>query len=94
MVHSFITVNNWLLWRSFDWPNCFTDISNHHLILTVTLSHIHCLILWGSCIKENHRLHLLQKKALKIIINSHHIVQSEPIFKAVRCLKLPTCFGS
>ena len=29
MVHSFITVNNLLLWRSFDWPNCFTDISNH-----------------------------------------------------------------
>ena len=51
------------------------------------------LILWGSCIKENHPLHLLQKKALRIITNSHDIAHSEPIFKAVRCLKISAMFS-
>ena len=41
----------------------------------------YCLILWGSYIKESHRLHLLQKKALRIITNSHYLAHSEPIFK-------------
>ena len=44
------------------------------------------------CIKENHRLHLLQKKALRIITNSHYIAHSEPIFKTVRCLKMTDMF--
>ena len=52
----------------------------------------YCLILWGSCIKENHRLHLLQKMALRIITNSHYIAHSESIFKAVRCLKITDMF--
>ena len=36
---------------------------------------------------------LTQKKALKIITNSHYIARSEPIFKAVRCLKITDMFS-
>ena len=42
------------------------------LYTTLIVPHLnYCLILWGSYIKENHRLHLLQKKALRIIRNSY-----------------------
>ena len=61
---------------------------------TLIVPHLqYCLILWGSGIKENHPLHLLQKKALRIITNSHYIAHSEPIFKAVRCLKITDMFS-
>ena len=61
---------------------------------TLIVPHLnYCLILWGSYIKENHRLHLLQKKALRIITNSHYIAHSEPIFKDVRCLKITDMFS-
>ena len=64
------------------------------LYTTLIVPHLnYCLILWGSCIIRNHRLHLLQKKALRIITNSHYIAHSEPIFKAVRCLKITNMFS-
>ena len=64
------------------------------LYTTLIVPHLnYCLILWGSYIKENHRLHLLQKKALRIITNSHYIAHSEPIFKDVRCLKITDMFS-
>ena len=64
------------------------------LYSTLIVPHLnYCLILWGSYIKENHRLHLLQKKALRIITNSHYIAHSEPIFKDVRCLKITDMFS-
>ena len=36
---------------------------------------------------------LTPKKALRIITNSHYIAHSEPIFKAVRCLKITDMFS-
>ena len=64
------------------------------LYTTLIVPHLnYCLILWGSYIKENHRLHLLQKKALRIITNSHYIAHSKPIFKAVRCLYITDMFS-
>ena len=64
------------------------------LYTTLIVPHLnYCLILWGSYIKENHRPHLLQKKALRIITNSHYIAHSEPIFKDVRCLKITDMFS-
>ena len=60
---------------------------------TLILPHFHyCLLLWGSSIKENHPLHLLQKKALRIIDHSHYIAHTELICKVHRLLKLRTCF--
>ena len=61
---------------------------------TLILPHFHyCLLLWGSSIKENHPLHLLQKKAVRIIDNSHYIAHTEPICKVHRLLKLPDMFS-
>ena len=61
---------------------------------TLILPHFHyCLLLWGSSIKENHSLHLLQKKAVRIIDNNHCIAHTEPICKVNRLLKLPDMFS-
>ena len=61
---------------------------------TLILPHFHyCLLLWGSSIKENHPLHMLQKKAVRIIDNSHYIAHTEPICKVHRLLKLPDMFS-
>ena len=44
---------------------------------TLILPHFHyCLLLWGSVVKENHSLHLLQKKALRIITNSNYLAHT------------------
>ena len=40
-----------------------------------------CLFAWGSNIKAGHKLHLLQKKAPRIIDGSHYIAHTEPICK-------------
>ena len=58
------------------------------------LPHFHyCLVLWRSSIKENHPLHLLQKKAVGIIDNSYYIAHTEPICKVHRILKIPDMFS-
>ena len=54
------------------------DIYPHSVLLTLYNSLIlphfrYCLLLWGSSTKENHPLHLLQKKAVRIIDDSHYI---------------------
>ena len=50
-------------------------------------------MLWGSAIKENHPLHSLQKKAVRIIDNSHNIAHIKSICKVHRLLKLPNMFS-
>ena len=58
------------------------------------LPHFHyCLLLWGSVVKENHSLHLLQKKALRIITNSDYLAHTEPICKKLRILKISDMFS-
>ena len=44
---------------------------------------IYGLLGWGSKIENGHSLHLLQKKALKIVANHDYIAHSEPICKAL-----------
>ncbi len=57
------------------------------------LSHFnYCLLVWGSKVIENHKLHLIQKKALRIITNSDYIAHTEPICKQLRLLKVPDMF--
>ena len=68
------------------------DISPQSVLLTLyntlILPHfLYCLLLLGSSIKENHPLLLLQKKAVRIIDNSHNIAHTEPICKVHRLLK-------
>ena len=56
---------------------------------TLILPHFHyCLLLWGSVVKENHYLHLLQKKALRIITKSDYLTYTEPTCQKLRILKI------
>ena len=46
-----------------------------------------------SVVKENHSLHLLQKKALRIITNSDYLAHTEPLCKRLRILKISDMFS-
>ena len=48
----------------------------------------YCIVCWGSVISENHSLHILQKKALRLITNSSYISYKEPLCKELRVLKV------
>ena len=50
------------------------------------------LLVWGSKINTNHPLHLLQKRALRIVKNTDYVAHSEPICKDLRLLKMPDMF--
>ena len=52
----------------------------------------YCLLAWGSKIIEVHKLHLLQKKALRLITNKDYIAHTEPICKKMKLLKAPDLF--
>ena len=43
-------------------------------------------------IKNGHKLHLLQKKAVRIINNSHYIAHTDPIFKKLHMVKVTDMF--
>ena len=61
---------------------------------TLILPHFHyCLLMWGSVVKENHSLYLLQKKALRIITNSDYLAHTEPLCKRLRILKISDMFS-
>ena len=46
---------------------------------TLVLPHFnYCILPWGSVVKKNHHLYLLQKKAVRIITQSNYIAHSEP----------------
>ena len=52
----------------------------------------YCIISWSATIRNGNRLHLLQKKALRLISNSKYIAHTEPIHKNLRLLKLTDMF--
>ena len=52
----------------------------------------YCHLVWGGNIHEGHKLHLLQKKGLRIITNRHFIVHSEPLCKRLRVVKVIDMF--
>ena len=57
------------------------------------MPHVHyCLLVWGSNVKDGHKLHLLQKKAIRVISNSHYIAHTEPICKRLHMLKVSDMF--
>ena len=54
----------------------------HTIYNTLIMPHYsYCLLTWGSKIHIGHRLLLLQKKALRMIDDSHYIAHTEPICK-------------
>jgi len=52
----------------------------------------YCILTWGSKVCIGHKLHLLQKKALRIISNSDFIAHTEPICKQLKILKVTDMF--
>ena len=52
----------------------------------------YCLLVWGSKVFNGHPLHLLQKKALRIVTNNDYIAHSEPICKQLRLIKVPDMY--
>ena len=60
---------------------------------TLILPHLsYCILVWGSKIQTNHRLHLLQKKAVRIITNKDYIAHTEPLCKLLNILKATDLF--
>ncbi len=52
----------------------------------------YCLLVWGSKVVNDHPLHLLQKRALRIITNNDFLAHSEPICKELRLTKVPDMY--
>ena len=50
------------------------------------------ILVWGSKINTDHQLHLLQKRALRIVANQEYIAHSEPISKSLGLLKMSDTF--
>ena len=58
------------------------------LYSTLVTQHLHyCLLCWGSIIKENDLLHIMQKRVLRTITNSNYIAHTEPLFKELKLVK-------
>ena len=55
--------------------------------------YFYCLLTWESTIKTGHKLHLLQKKALRLIDNSHYIAHTELISKKIHMVKIIDMFS-
>ena len=53
----------------------------------------YCILSWGSKIKENHQLYLLQKKAVRIITHSNYVAHTEPLCKQYGIIKLTDMFS-
>ena len=73
------------------------DIYPKNILLTLynilIVPHLNYWILtWGSNIVNGHEIHILQKKALRIITDSDYIAHSEPICKELRLLKVTDMF--
>ena len=50
------------------------------------------ILVWGSKINTDHSLHLLQRRALRIVVNQDYIAPSEPICKSLGLLRVPNMF--
>ena len=65
----------------------------HTIYKTLIMPHYsYCLLTWGSKIHIGHRLLLLQKKALRMIDDSHYIAHTEPICKKLQIEKKSDLF--
>ena len=61
---------------------------------TLVLPHFnYCILSWGSVVKENHHLYLLQKKAVRIFTQSNYIAHSEPLCKQYDLINLTDMFS-
>ena len=58
----------------------------------VLLDFNYCIISWGSVVKSNHYLYLLQKKDLRIITHGNYIAHTEPMCKQHELIKMTDMF--
>ena len=70
------------------------QIYPHAVLLTLYQAiiyphYIYGLLVWGSKIENGHPLHLLQRKALRIVAIQDYSAHSEPICKALNLVKVP-----
>ena len=73
------------------------QLKSYNILLTLYNSLIvphlnYCILTWGSKILNDHKIHIMQKKALRIITDSDYIAHSEPICKELRLLKVTDMF--
>ena len=47
-----------------------------------------CLLVCGSKVLEGHKLYLVQKKALRILVNDEYVAHTEPICKEFGIIKV------
>ena len=61
-----------------------------NLYNTMILPHItYCIIVWGKCAKYLlQRIHILQKRAIRIVTNSHFLQSTDVLFKKLSILKI------
>ena len=52
----------------------------------------YCILVWGSKIDSNHKLLLLQKKAVRIITNQDYIAHSETLCKCIEGIRFICLF--
>ena len=52
----------------------------------------YCHLAWGSNITAGHKLHLLQKKAVRIVDHRHFLAHTELICKRLRIVKIVDMF--
>ena len=61
------------------------------IYITLSLPHLNYgILLWGAKVKKDQKLHLLQKKSMRIIPLQHYRLHSEPIFKNGNVLMVHT----
>ena len=61
-----------------------------HIYQSLIHSHLNYgILLWGF---ENEKLKILQKKALRILSQSHYLAHTEPLFKKEKILKIEDIF--
>ena len=71
--------------------NRVIDVVQHFNYLGIMLD-AYLLLVWGSKIENGHPLHLLEKKALRIVANQDYIAHSESICKALNLVKVPDMY--
>ena len=52
----------------------------------------YCILSWGSLLSDNHRIHVLQKKGLRIVAGGGYLSHTEPICKQMQILKVADMF--
>ena len=71
------------------YPSIYPSAILLTLYNTLVTPHLHyCLLCWGSIIKENDLLHIMQKRVLRTITNSNYIAHTEPLFKELKLVKI------